>query len=82
VEGPAPARPAETAGDGKIVMAITPWGEVFVDGRSRGVSPPTQVLELPAGAHTIEIRNGKFPAHVQKIVVKPGEAVRIRHRFR
>jgi class 3 adenylate cyclase len=78
---PAPASAAAPGGDGKVVVAIAPWGEVFVNGRSRGVSPPMQSLELPAGPHTIEIRNGKFPAHVQRIVVKPGEAVRIRHRF-
>ena len=57
-------------------------GEVFVDGRSRGVSPPIQVLDLPAGPHTVEIRNGDFPAYSEKVVVKPGEPVRIRHRFR
>jgi class 3 adenylate cyclase len=78
---PAPAAPADGGGEGKVVMAIAPWGEVFVDGKSRGVSPPTQVLDLPAGPHTIEIKNGNFPVHVRKIVVKPGEAVRIRHRF-
>ncbi|HWA37376.1 MAG TPA: adenylate/guanylate cyclase domain-containing protein [Burkholderiales bacterium] len=72
---------AAPASEGKVVVAISPWGEVFVDGRSRGVSPPIQSLDLPAGPHTIEIRNGTFPAHVEKIVVKPGEPVRIRHRF-
>jgi class 3 adenylate cyclase len=77
----APAPAAAPAADGKVVVAVAPWGEVFVNGRSRGVSPPIQSLELPAGPHTIEIRNGNFPAHVQRIVVKPGEAVRIRHRF-
>ena len=39
------------------------------------------VVDLPAGPHTVEIRNGAFPAHVEKVVVKPGEPVRIRHRF-
>ena len=79
---PAPASgAASSAVDGKVVVAVAPWGEVFVNGRSRGVSPPVQSLDLPAGPHTIEIRNGSFPAHVQRIVVKPGEPVRIRHRF-
>jgi hypothetical protein len=32
--------------------------------------------------HTIEIRNTTFPTHVVKVNVKPGEAVKIRHRFR
>jgi hypothetical protein len=63
------------------VLAVAPWGEVFVNGRSRGVSPPVQAIDLPAGPHTVEIRNGSFPAHVERVVVKPGEPVRIRHRF-
>ena len=73
--------PPAAAAEGKVVMAITPWGDVFVDGQRRGASPPIQSLDLPAGPHRIEIRNGDFPAYVQQIVVKPGEPVRIRHRF-
>ena len=70
------------AGAGKLELAIAPWGEVLVDGKSRGLSPPLRVLDLPAGAHTIEVRNSTFPAHVQKVQVKAGEAVKIQHRFR
>lgn len=73
--------PAPVAQEGKVIVAVAPWGEVLVNGRSRGVSPPLQSIDLPAGPHTIEIRNGSFPAHVREIVVKPGEPVRIRHRF-
>jgi ribosomal protein S17 len=40
------------------------------------------MLDVAAGPHTIEIRNSTFPAHVQRIEVKEGEAVKIRHRFR
>ncbi len=75
-KAPGPATP------GKLELAVTPWGEVLIDGKSRGVSPPLRVVELAPGAHTVEIRNSTFPAHVQKLQVKPGEAVRIRHRFK
>ena len=70
------------AGGGKVELAIAPWGEVLVDGKSRGLSPPLRVLDLSAGAHTIEVRNSTFPAHVEKVQVKAGEAVKIQHRFR
>jgi len=69
-------------GPGRLEVAVLPWGEVLVDGRSRGVSPPLRVLDIPAGMHTIEIRNSTFPSHVEKVNVKPGEAVKIRHRFK
>jgi class 3 adenylate cyclase len=78
-----PEKPGAPAGaNGRVQLAVAPWGEVFVDGRSRGVSPPLRVLELPPGAHTVEIRNSTFPAHVEQLELKAGEAVRIRHRFR
>jgi hypothetical protein len=76
------AKPAKPAGPGRIELAVAPWGEVLVDGKSRGLSPPLRVLELPAGTHKVEIRNSTFPAHVAQVEVKPGEAVRIQHRFR
>jgi class 3 adenylate cyclase len=75
--------PKAVPGDvGRLELAVLPWGEVLVDGRSRGVSPPLRVLDIPAGSHTIEIRNSTFPNHVEKVNVKAGEAVRIRHRFK
>jgi class 3 adenylate cyclase len=75
------AKPA-AGGPAKLELLISPWGEVVVDGKSRGISPPLKVVELSPGSHTVEIRNSTFPAHVQKVQVKPGEAVRIRHRFK
>jgi class 3 adenylate cyclase len=70
------------ASGGRIELAVAPWGEVLVDGKSRGVSPPLRSLELPQGTYTVEIRNSTFPAHVEQVNLKTGEAVRIRHRFR
>lgn len=66
---------------GRIELAVAPWGEVLIDGRSRGVSPPLRTLEISSGSHTIELRNSTFPSRIERIEVKPGEAVRIRHRF-
>jgi len=76
------ARAPTAAGVGRIVFAVAPWGEVLIDGKSRGVSPPLRTLEVPAGPHRVEIRNSTFPAHVAKVEVKAGEAVQVRHRFR
>jgi class 3 adenylate cyclase len=85
VEKPPPAATlarSKAAPVGRIEFAVAPWGEVLVDGKSRGVSPPLRSLEIPVGAHTIEIRNSTFPAHVSKVDVKEGASIRIRHRFR
>ncbi len=70
------------AESGRLELAVAPWGEVLVDGRSKGVSPPLRTLDIPPGSHTIEIRNSTFPSHVAKVNVKAGEAITIRHRFK
>jgi class 3 adenylate cyclase len=77
----APA-PAPVGAAGVIQFAILPWGEVFVDGKRRGVSPPLRSIEVPPGPHTIEVRNTAFPVHTRRIDVRSGEPVRIAHRFR
>jgi PEGA domain len=67
---------------GTIRLAVAPWGQVVVDGKERGVSPPLIQVDVPAGKHTVEIRNTTFPSLVAKVEVKAGESVRIKHRFR
>jgi class 3 adenylate cyclase len=78
---PQPASPAPSA-DGRVQFAIAPWGAVFVDGKRVGVSPPLRELKLSPGEHEVEIRNTAFPPHIQKVNIKSGGVVRIRHRFR
>jgi class 3 adenylate cyclase len=67
---------------GRVELAVMPWGEVVVDGKTRGVSPPVRALDLAPGPHTIEIKNANFPVHVERVELKAGESVRIRHRFK
>jgi class 3 adenylate cyclase len=81
VEKPKAAKPT-AGGPGKLELVVTPWGEVLIDGKSRGISTGAKSFDLSPGAHTIEIRNTGSPAHVQKVQVKAGETVRIRHRFK
>ena len=78
------AEDVPAAADGEPAMlslAIAPWGQVYVDGRSRGVSPPLQEIELAPGRHRIEVRNSAAPTHVVTVNVKPGERLRIKHKF-
>jgi class 3 adenylate cyclase len=79
---PAAAPVATPSAAARLELAVNPWGEVFVDGKSRGLTPPMRTLEISPGSHTIEIRNSTFPVHVEKVVIKPGDAVKIRHRFK
>jgi serine/threonine protein kinase len=76
----APARPAPRSG--KVQFSIKPWGEVLVDGKSRGVSPPLKELSLPEGRHRIEIRNSTFPGYTSEIDIKGGSNLSIAHTFK
>jgi hypothetical protein len=78
----APEKAGAQTAPGRLDLAVLPWGEVLIDGKSRGVSPPLRTLDIPPGSHTIEIRNSTFPSHVAKVNVKAGEAITIRHRFK
>jgi len=62
-------------------LVIVPWGEVYLDGRMQGVSPPLLELQVLAGKHEIKIRNTTFPAFTQVIKVKSGEKIKIRYSF-
>lgn len=71
-----------TGGPAVISLAILPWGEIYLDGKKQGVSPPLMELQVVAGKHTLEIRNSTFPAHKEVIWVKPGANIKIRHSFK
>jgi len=72
----------ETTGAPAVLnLVIVPWGEVYLDGRMQGVSPPLMELQVLAGKHEIKIRNTKFPAFTQIIKVKSGERIKIRYSF-
>jgi hypothetical protein len=60
---------------------VQPWGEIYLDGRMQGVSPPLLELQVAAGTHEIMIRNTTFPAVTKVIKVKSGEKITIRHKF-
>jgi class 3 adenylate cyclase len=77
-----PAPQKADGATGTVTLAVQPWGEVFVNGHSRGVSPPLKSLKLPAGTYTIEVRNTTFAPGKQKLQVKPREDVTFRHVFK
>jgi len=68
-------------GPGTLKLAIVPWGEVFVDGSSVGVSPPLTRLNLSAGSHSIEVHNGSAPPYSVRLEVEPGKTLSLQHRF-
>ena len=66
---------------GTVKFSIDPWGDVSVNGKSVGVSPPMKQTKLPPGKYTIEVRNTSFKPYVANIEVKTKEDVSIKHKF-
>ena len=81
---PKPAKPdvvASAPTPATVSFAISPWGEVHINGRMHGISPPLRNVDLPPGRHRIEIRNAGFPPHIEIVNAKSGGEIRIRHKF-
>ena len=66
----------------RLGLAITPWGEVFVDGRKHGRSPPLNEISLAPGKHVIEIRNRNFSPYRRTVVLEAEALLEIKYRFR
>jgi hypothetical protein len=64
-----------------VQLAISPWGEVLVDGKAVGITPPLSRLELAPGAHRIEIRNGELYPFLQTLQLRPSQSIKLKHKF-
>lgn len=89
---PVPAKEARPARDtrlaaaapsatGSVRIAVSPWGNVEVNGAAVGITPPLNELTLPEGRHQVTIRNADFPPFVATVTVVPGQSVNLRHKF-
>jgi outer membrane biosynthesis protein TonB len=82
----APAAPAsisepQPGGTAKLVIAVSPRGELYIDGKHYGTTPPITRLDLEPGMHRIEIRSGSRKPYLTYMAVQAGEERRIRHDF-
>ena len=74
---PAPAaRNVDTAAASNVTyrLSIRPWGEIYVDGVRRGISPPMKSLQLLPGDYKIEVRNGSLTPHRLQLQVSADAA--------
>ncbi len=75
------ASAAAAGATGIVRLAVSPWGEVEVDGARAGTAPPLSQLELSEGTHQITVRNSDFPPYSASVTVIPGQPVTLRHKF-
>jgi hypothetical protein len=62
-------------------LRIKPWGEIWVDGVKRGISPPLKTLTL-SGVHRVRIDNPDFPSQEMTVGTAQDTSNRIDYDFR
>lgn len=72
---------AKLADQGTVRLRIDPWGVVFVNGRSIGISPPLKEIKLAPGKYKIEVKNTTFTPYLTNIEVKAKEDVGVKYKF-
>jgi serine/threonine-protein kinase len=77
---PPPVEP-RVASSGTVKLDVAPWGELVVNGKLMGVSPPLAELTLEPGRYTIEIRHANRTPVIANVVVDPAKPQLLRHRF-
>ena len=65
----------------KVVLAVSPWGEIYIDGKLHGTTPPITTLALAPGRYRIEVRNPSQPPRIVLVTLQAGNVQRIRHDF-
>ena len=75
------AKQAAPAPTGVLRFAVSPWGQIEVDGKPAGTSPPLTELSLPEGAHQIVIRNADLPPYSTSVSVTAGQPVTLKYKF-
>jgi class 3 adenylate cyclase len=81
-KAPVKAAPKPEAAPVVVKLAISPWGEVLVNGKSRGFAPPLAEIKLAPGTYAIEVRNGELPPFKQKLQVKATSKITITYVFK
>jgi serine/threonine-protein kinase len=77
----APAAVPPAIVTGTVQIAVSPWGQVEVNGSPAGTTPPLTRLTLPEGRHTITVRNADFTPYTTTVQVSGDKPVAVRHRF-
>jgi hypothetical protein len=81
VVSPTASASTGAAASGTVVFRIEPWGEVLIDKKPTGVSPPLIQMVLPAGMHQIEVRHGNDNPWIVQINVEAAVPATVSHRF-
>ena len=64
-----------------LLLAIKPWGEVYVDGKKVGITPPLKRFEVAPGRRQITITNSILPSYQLEAMLDPDQQITVMHDF-
>ncbi len=67
---------------GTLLVNSNPWTKIFIDGRDTGLTTPQKRIPLPAGRHSITLKNAKFNVNqVIQVTIRPGQPTKVIRNF-
>jgi len=64
-----------------LVLAIKPWGEVYIDGKKIGITPPLKRFEVAPGRRQITVTNSSLPSYRREVTLDPEQQMTVAHDF-
>ena len=64
-----------------VRLQIKPRGEIFIDGLSRGRTPPVTEIQVAPGKHVLVVRAPGHPPLEVPLELQPGEQITVTHTF-
>ena len=71
----------QRGGTARVLVAVSPGGEIYIDDQHYGTTPPITTFDLRPGMHRIEVRSGSRKPYLTYMTVQPGDVRRIQHDF-
>ncbi len=66
--------------EGWLLVLVTPWADVTVDGRAVGTTPLPK-FTLPPGSHAVMLTHPGYQPYTRRVEVRPGETTTLRLDF-
>lgn len=73
---PPPSPSPTSEPDGALLVLVTPWADVSVDGRPRGQTPLARI-PLPPGPHAVLLTHPDFAPFPRRVTIRAGETIRL-----
>jgi serine/threonine-protein kinase len=66
-------RPDEALRDASLRVVVTPWADVWIDGRYVDTTPFAHAIPLSAGSHFVKLTHPDARAETRTVLLAPGE---------